>query len=125
MKRLTKEQVLMLHAQLISATGGTDGIRDEGLLESALQAPFQTYDGAQLYGTLEEKAARLGFGLIRNHAFLDGNKRIGAHTMLVFLAVNGVWLVYTQEELSDVILSVASGEADDRILLDRIIEHRQ
>ncbi len=89
MIRLKKEQVLMLHAQLISAIGGCDGIRDEGLLDSALETPFQSFGGEELYPSIQSKAARLCYGLVKNHAMLDGNKRIGAHTMLVFLAING------------------------------------
>lgn len=118
MKILTKEQVILLHAQLIKETGGSDGIRDEGLLDSAILNPFQSFDGKELYPSVLEKGARLGFGLIQNHAFIDGNKRIGAHAMLVFLALNGHSLSYTQKELTDIILSVASGEknCDDLLL---------
>ncbi len=79
MKRLTKEQVLLLHSALTQETGGSDGIRDEGLLESALETPFQSFGGSDVYPSIQQKAARLGFGLIQNHAFIDGNKRIGAH----------------------------------------------
>ena len=110
MIRLTKEQVLMLHRQLIESTGGCDGIRDDGLLDSALESPFQSFSGKELYPSIQTKAARLCYGLIRNHAMLDGNKRIGAHTMLVFLAVNGYELKYTQTELVDLILDVADGK---------------
>ncbi len=91
MKTLTKSQVLQLHTALIQNFGGSDGVRDEGLLESALSTPFATFDGKYLYASLQAKAAQLGFGLVRNHPFLDGNKRIGAHTMLVFLALNGIF----------------------------------
>ena len=112
MKMLTKAQVLRMHTRMIAETGGTDGIRDEGLLDSALETPFQSFAGEALYPTIWQKAARLGFGLVKNHAFLDGNKRIGAHTMLVFLALNGVEIVCTQKELADVIQDVASGASD-------------
>jgi len=83
MKRLTKEQVLLMHEELIKAHGGGLGVRDEGLLDSALAAPFQTFDGKFVFPTVQQKATRLGFGLIMNHPFVDGNKRIGAHIMLV------------------------------------------
>ena len=89
MIRLTKKQVLMLHTQLIESTGGSDGIRDEGLLDSALESPFQSFSGEELYPSIQAKAARLCYGLVKNHAMVDGNKRIGVHVMLVFLAVNG------------------------------------
>lgn len=96
---------------------------DEGLLESALAAPFQTFGGEPVYPSLQAKAAQLGFGLIRNHPFVDGNKRIGAHTMLVFLAVNGIELRYEQQELIDIILSVAAGQIDRQGLLQWILDH--
>jgi len=107
---LTKKQIRMLHSQLISETGGTDGIRDEALLESALSSPFQSFAGQDVYPSIQQKAARLCFGLVKNHAFIDGNKRIGTHAMLVFLALNGIELEYTQEDLSDTILALASGD---------------
>lgn len=123
MKTLSKNQVTALHSALIREFGGIDGIRDEGLLESALAAPFQTFDGEPVYPSLQAKAAQLGFGLIRNHPFVDGNKRIGAHTMLVFLAVNGIELRYEQQELIDIILSVAAGQIDRQGLLQWILDH--
>lgn len=110
MIRLSLEQVLKLHSQLIEVSGGSDGIRDESLLESALNAPFQSFAGVDVYPSIQQKAARLCYGLVKNHAFIDGNKRIGAHVMLVFLALNNIELDYTQQALSDVILEVASGQ---------------
>ena len=123
MRNLSKKQVLALHSDLIREFGGTEGIRDEGLLESALAAPFQTFDGEPVYPSLQAKAARLGFGLVSNHPFVDGNKRTGAHVMLVFLALNGVELRYEQQELIDAFLSVASGGSDWRDLQRWILEH--
>ena len=123
MKTLSKNQVTALHSALIREFGGLDGIRDEGLLESALAAPFQTFGGEPVYPSLQAKAAQLGFGLIRNHPFVDGNKRIGAHTMLVFLAVNGIELRYEQQELIDIVLSVAAGQIDRQGLLQWILDH--
>ena len=124
MIKLTQEQILMLHTELISATGGTDGVRDFGLLSSALNAPFQQFDNADLFPTIQQKAARLGYGLIKNHAFVDGNKRIGVHTMLVFLEINGISLEYTQEELYTTVLDVASGKADVEELTTWILNHQ-
>ena len=124
MKTLSKRQILLLHRQLIEQTGGSDGIRDEGLLDSAIHAPMQTFGGQELYPSTLEKAARLGYGLIRNHPFADGNKRIGTHAMLVFLAVNGVELTYTQTQLSDIILQVAADEKDYPDLLDWLLCHQ-
>ena len=124
MKTLSKRQILMLHQQLVEQTGGSDGIRDDGLLDSALSAPFQSFDNTDVYPSLQQKAARLCFGLVKNHPFVDGNNRIGAHAMLVFLAVNGVELTYTQTELSDIILQVAASEKEYPDLLDWLIRHQ-
>ena len=77
----------MLHTQLIQQTGGSDGVRDYNLLDSALETPFQSFGGDELYPTIQAKAVRLGYGLIKNHCMIDGNKRIGTHAMLVFLAL--------------------------------------
>ena len=121
---LSKEQVIALHAQLIEETGGVGGLRDEGLLDSALNAPFQSFGNIEPFPSIQQKAARLGYGLIMNHPFVDGNKRIGAHVMLVFLALNGIELDYTQDELADVILGVASGETGFDELLKWIIERQ-
>lgn len=123
MIRLTTKQVISLHSALIEATGGTDGVRDIGLLESALEAPFQTFDGKELYPALIQKAARLGHSLISNHPFVDGNKRIGIHTMLVFLAANGVEIECTQKELTDVGLSLADGTMNAEKLLIWLSTH--
>ncbi len=123
MKTLSKRQVLALHSALIQEFGESDGVRDEGLLESALAAPFQTFGGEPVYPSLQAKAAQLGFGLVCNHPFVDGNKRIGAHVMLVFLAVNGIDLRYEQQELIDIILSVASDKTDRHGLLQWILDH--
>lgn len=124
MIRLTKKQVLMLHTQLIEFTGGCDGIRDEGLLDSALESPFQSFGGEELYLSIQAKAARLCYGLVKNHAMIDGNKRIGVHSMLVFLAVNGYELKYTQKELVDLILDVAGGKKEYEDILSWILEHQ-
>ncbi len=124
MIKLSKEQVIMLHSQLIAETGGTDGIRDETLLESALNAPFQTFGDTQAFPSIHQKAARLGYGLIQNHAFVDGNKRIGTHAMLVFLALNKIELEYEQNELVDFILQIADGSLPFNDLLRWVIEHQ-
>lgn len=124
MKKLTKNQVMMLHHELILETGGSDGLRDEGLLDSALNAPFQSFDGTDTFPSVQQKGARLGFGLIRNHAFIDGNKRIGTHAMLIFLSLNGIELDYTQNELSDMVLKVASGDLSFDDMVQWIIKHQ-
>ena len=123
MKILKKRQILLLHSVLIAESGGSDGVRDEGLLDSAVNTPFQTFSSQDLYPTVLEKAVRLGFGLIRNHPFIDGNKRIGTHAMLVFLNLNSITLSYEDDELISTILSVASGEMDADGLLKWIQQH--
>ena len=85
MIRLSKEKVLALHELLTEETGGDPNIRDLDLLDSALESAFQTFDGAELYPTKEEKGARIGYALISNHAFVDGNKRIGMLVMMIFV----------------------------------------
>ena len=124
MIRLSKPQILLLHEQLIAETGGSSGLRDEGMLDSALNAPFQTFGGEDIYPSLQQKAARLCFGLVKNHPFVDGNKRIDAHVMLVFLALNGIELQHTQAELSEVILQLAAGTLQSTDLLDWILSHQ-
>ena len=113
-----------MHSQLISGTGGSDGLRDVGLLESAINSPFQQFGNEDLYPTIQQKASRLCFGLVNNHPFIDGNKRIGAHVMLVFLALNGIELEYTQDDLSSTILELASNEISYQQLTKWIIKHQ-
>ena len=124
MIRLSKEQILILHSQLVKETGGSDGVRDNNLLESAIETPFQSFGGIELYPSIQEKAVRLGYGLIKNHCMVDGNKRIGAPAMLVLLALNGIELSYTQKELYVVILDVAAGKQEYEDLLDWVRGHQ-
>ena len=123
MKVLSKRQILMLHSMLVEQSGGMNGLRDEGLLDSAVNLPLQTFGGQELYPTILEKAARLGYGLIHNHPFVDGNKRIGTHAMLVFLDINNVVVSYEDEDLIATILRVASGDMDDLGLLEWLKGH--
>lgn len=124
MKKLSKKQILMLHTQLIQQTGGSEGVRDYNLLDSALETPFQSFGGDELYPTIQAKAARLGYGLIKNHSMIDGNKRIGTHAMLVFLALNGIELKYMQKELYETILDVAAGKIEYEDLLQWVLDHQ-
>lgn len=106
-----------------SRNRGSEGIRDEGLLDSALNAPFQTFDGEDVYKTVQAKAAKLGFFLINNHPFIDGNKRIGTLVMLVFLEINGIEIKCTDDELIKLGLGLADGTVNNKDLLGWIIEH--
>lgn len=123
MIRFSKEKVLLLQKLLIEETGGSFGLRDEALLESALEGIYATFDGQELYPTKEEKGARLGYTLITNHSFVDGNKRIGMYVMLTFLEVNGLHLNCANEDVVHAGLGVASGAMTYEQLLDWVFEH--
>jgi len=124
MIKFSKDKVLLLHKLIAEETGGSIGVRDEGLLESALEAAFSGFGGKEFYPSKEEKGARLGYNLISNHAFVDGNKRIGMYVMLTFLEVNGIHMDCTNEDVSTVGLGVASGDMDYEALLSWVKEHR-
>jgi death-on-curing protein len=124
MIKFTKEKVLLLHKMLAEATGGGVGVRDEGLLDSALEAAFAGFGDKEFYPTKEEKAARLGFALISNHAFVDGNKRIGVYVMLAFLEMNGIRISCSDDDLVRIGLSVADGTMGCEDLLQWVIDHR-
>ena len=125
MIKFSKDKVELLHQMIAQETGGAVGIRDEGLLESAIEGIFQTFGGKELYPTKEEKGARLGYMLISNHAFLDGNKRIGMHVMLTFLEVNGIRIDCSDDDIIEAGLGVASGKMDYGDLLQWVLKHRQ
>ena len=124
MIRISKEKVLLLHKILAEATGGGVGIRDEGLLDSALEGVFAGFGDKEFYPSKEEKGARLGYTLISNHAFVDGNKRIGVYVMLSFLEMNGIRIRCTDEELVRIGLSVADGTMGYEELLQWVTDHR-
>lgn len=123
MIRLSQEKVMLLHELITEQTGGDPSVRDISLMDSALESAFATFDGQELYPSREEKAARLGYALISNHAFVDGNKRIGIFVMLIFLEVNGIKIRPTNEEVARVGLAVAAGEMKYRELLAWILEN--
>lgn len=109
MTKFTKEKVLLLHQYIAEETGGAVGVRDEALLESALESAYATFDGRELYPSKEEKAARLGASLVANHSFFDGNKRIGMYVVLTFLEANGVRLECTDDDIVSAGLALAAG----------------
>lgn len=123
MIRLSKGQIIKIHNMLIEQTGGSNGIRDEGLLDSSLNAPFQTFDGEYFYRTIKAKAAKLGYFLVKNHPFIDGNKRTGILVMITFLEINGFEITCTDEELITLGLGLAEGTINDKDLLNWIIDH--
>lgn len=123
MIRLTKDQVLSIYEILLQKTEGSHGVMNESLIDSAINNIWQTFDGVELYPTLEEKGARLGFSLVRNHSFADGNKRIGILAMLTFLSVNGIEISCTDTELVETGLALASGQMDYEALLAWLRKH--
>ena len=124
MIKFSKEKVLLLHQLMAEATGGDVGLRDEALLDSAIENIFATFGGEELYPSKEEKAAQLGYSLISNHAFIDGNKRIGIYIMLSFLELNGVKIDATNEEVTQLGMEIAGGSAQKDEILDWIKKHR-
>lgn len=120
---ISAEDVILIHSRVIEGSGGLDGLRDRDGLEAAVSAPMQTFDGKELYPTDLEKIARLGFGLASNHAFLDGNKRIGAMMTQLLLKWNGYDLTLHSGELADMFIAIADGTAKEKDLLDWIHRH--
>ena len=125
MIKFSKEKILLLHKILAEATGGSAGVRDEALLDSALESAFVGFGDKEFYPTKEEKGARLGYALISNHAFVDGNKRIGLYVMLSFLEMNSVPVQCTDDELVKIGLSVAEGSMGYDELLQWVLDHRK
>ena len=123
MRRLSVEEVIYIHSEAVREFGGSDGIRDRGLLESAVNAPFQSFGGYDVYPTIYEKAARLGFGLAQNHAFIDGNKRVAELSVLMFLRENGIEIDCSEDELISVFLGLAESELTPEDLKEWIINH--
>lgn len=120
---LTKEQIIMLHKAIYERYGGSCGVLNEGMLDSALQAPFQTIGGEELFPDTKDKILRLAYGLIKNHSFRDGNKRIGALVLLVLLELNGWHVNATNEEFADIIMGIAASEKDDEDLKQWVESH--
>ena len=123
MTKFSREKVLLLHQLIAQETGGEIGLRDQALLDAALAAAFAGVADREFYPSKEEKAAKLGFDLISNHAFLDGNKRIGMYVMLTFLEANGIGVEADNEEVASVGLAVASGTMKYEALLDWVRKH--
>ena len=123
MIKFSRDKVLLLHQIISQETGGDPNLRDINLLDSALESAFLTFDGKELYPTKEEKAARIGYSLISNHAFVDGNKRIGMYVLLSFLETNGIKIHPSDEEVVRVGLATAGGEMKYKDILAWILEN--
>ena len=105
----TVQDIYELHTQLENAFVLSSGVRDENLLASAVNTPFQTFMGNDLYPSIYDKAAQLCYGIANNHPFTDGNKRTALHSMYVYLIINGFDIMATQQDVENMIIDVASG----------------
>ncbi|MCM0758593.1 type II toxin-antitoxin system death-on-curing family toxin [Sporomusa sphaeroides] len=124
MRGLSVSDIIILHQKVIDKTGGSHGIRDIGLIESAVSRAYATFGGNDLYETVEEKIAATAYSLVSNHGFVDGNKRIGIAAMLLLLQLNGYKLQYSQQELIDLGLGLAAGNLDENDIQRWIKAHR-
>ena len=124
MTKISSEKIKLLHQLMAEATGGSIGVRDEGLLDSAVESAFATFDGVELYPSKEEKAAKLGYSLVSNHAFVDGNKRIGVYVMISFLELNGIHIESNDEDVIALGLGVADGSMNQEDVLRWIEKHK-
>lgn len=124
MKYLTLEQVLIFQEKIISKTGGKSGIKDIGLIDSAISRAFATFDRNELYPDKFMKIVVTTYSLVSNHGFIDGNKRIGVAVMLLLLELNNVKIIYTQDELINLGLTIAEGRIDNDDIYNWIIQHK-
>ena len=123
MKGIEVEDVLIFHRKIIEQTGGSDGIRDISLIESALNRALSTFNDNDFYKEIEAKISVMTYGLIKNHEFVDGNKRIGVSAMLLLLKLNGIKIKYSQNELVNFGLGIADGSMDENDIKQWIIKH--
>jgi death on curing protein len=123
MRYLSLSEVLKIHGCVIESSGGASGIRDLGAIESAVAQPRATFGGRDLYPTVTEKAGCLCFSIVKNHGFLDGNKRVGHAAMEIFLYLNGCEIEGSTDEQEKIILGVAAGKMDRITLSQWIKEH--
>lgn len=124
MKTIDVNELLLFQKKIISSTGGLDGVRDKGLLESALSRSNMTFDGSDLYDSIEKKISVITHSLIANHGFVDGNKRIGVAMMILLCKMNDIKIHYTQQELVKLGLAVASGKENSKNIYEWIIDHK-
>ena len=125
MKKFDTNQVLYLNNLMCDATGGFPGIRDLAGLESAIYHAYASFGWKDLYKTIEEKAARQAYGIIRNHPFIDGNKRTGLFVMLVFLEINNIKLIFKQSELVYLGTCIADGSINPTQKTEWILKHKK
>jgi death-on-curing protein len=125
MKMLEMKDIILFHKKLIEKTGGSDGIRDYSLIDSALNRAFASFDGKDLYESIEEKISVIATSMVKNHGFVDGNKRIGIAVMLLLLQLNEIVVQYIQTELIELGLNIASGNYSEQDVTEWIEEHRE
>lgn len=123
MEMIALEEIIIFHEKIIEKTGGSQGIRDIGLIESAINRPFQTYDGIELYPEIKSKISAITYSLINNHGFVDGNKRIGVSVMLLLLRLNDIEIEYKQEELVDLGIKIAENKCKEEDIKKWIESH--
>ena len=123
MKKFSKEDIILLHKLLVEQYGGDSNIRDNELLDLSINSPYQTFDGKDLYDGVVRKAVHLCYSLVMNHPFVDGNKRIGAHCLVILLDANNYALSYSQDELIDVVMGIASSSLTENDLLEWVENH--
>jgi death on curing protein len=124
MRTIKLDDLLLFQRKIIQKTGGSDGIRDLGLIDSALNKAFMTFDGNDLYQEPDEKIAVITYSLIKNHGFVDGNKRIGVAVMLLLLQLNAIKIVYTQKELVELGVGIADGSLNEKSIRKWIKSHQ-
>jgi len=125
MKSIGIDNVFLFHAKIAEMTGGDKKVRDASLIDAAIKRAFATFDSNDLYPALEDKVAAISHGLIKNHGFMDGNKRTGVCMMLLLAKMNGINLNYTQAELVDLGLGTAEGRYDERYIREWICRHKK
>ena len=121
--QFTIQDIYELHNQLEDAFILSSGVRDENLLASAVNTPFQTFMGNDLYASIYDKAAQLCYGIVKNHPFTDGNKRTALHSMYVYLIINGFDITATQQAVEDLIIDVAAGNMTNTELAEWLREN--
>lgn len=122
MKKLSLNQILSLHQKMIKTTGGSSGIRDIDLLQSAIQNAFATFDGHELYPDIKDKIVTICFSIINNHPFIDGNKRMGIYVLLILLQYNNINLTYTEDDLVDLGMGIAEGRLNRKDIIEWLIK---
>ncbi|WP_281886528.1 type II toxin-antitoxin system death-on-curing family toxin [Paenibacillus sp. YYML68] len=124
MNHIEVDDIIRFHAKIVAATGGSNGIRDRALIESAIQKAFVTFDEQDLYEGVLKKISVIAYSLVKNHGFVDGNKRIGVASMLLLLRLNDIKVEYSQKELIDLGLGIAEGKLKEEDIEQWIIGHQ-